>query len=746
LNELERETHSDSAGRFRLRNLPGGDYTLSVQRLGYAQTQRRVALAAGDTTAVELTLPRSQLGTDAITVTGTPGAQDPLRSTTEVSALSGVEKFRAQQPSIGATLADQPGVQNISTGGVSGKPVIRGLTGNRIKMMHNSIGMQYQQFGVRHMPPMDAFLAERIEVVEGPASILYGSDAMGGAVNFMPVQAPVHPEHPDELTAELMSDYQHNARQGTGALKLSGKAGRLGLAGGLLYRRAGNMRTPDVRSFEDPQGQPDDPRFTGELDNTDYEQLNGTATLTYDAGIGDISLNYTRWGNEHNFLLPNGKGLGQHIGNDIAQLSGRFALGSHFLLKPTITYLRNRRISNPKGQTRDELPAHCSNSGHLNILREDYAARLELKHFGTGRFSGTVGLQGRYGDQTTHGATEPLVPSAALYNIGVFALEEFQLERLSLTAGARFDYRTQEASPDARLALPDSGESEGVLSQDYAEFTGSLGANYQVTEQFTISASAGRAFRAPSMFDLHVHGVHGGVAAFQEGNPTLAPERSLNTELRLQWRSPRLKASATGYRNAINNYIYLQNTGQSSAAGPPLLVNRQTDAAIWGTHYSVQVQALEWLQVGTSGQFVRGQSRRADDGIDELPLMPANRLGGHLRFQLPSLGPVTNAFFEPRLQHVFAKDAAGRYEPFWQFGPAFPFGVASTEAYTLLGARLGADLKLGRRPVHLLFYGENLTNEAYRTFLDTYKGYALSPGINVGVRVSVPVTLLRRGR
>jgi len=219
----------------------------------------------------------------------------------------------------------------------------------------------------------------------------------------------------------------------------------------------------------------------------------------------------------------------------------------------------------------------------------------------------------------------------------------------------------------------------------------------------------------------------------------------LNTDFTLQWRSSHVKAKATGYRNAIQNYIFLVNTGEQSDAGPPILQNVQGDAILRGGYVQAKVIVLPWLHLEGSYEAVYGKSSGSDapENVDELPLIPANKASGELRFSQESIGPFANAYISFGLRHSTAKDAAGRYEPFWQFDKAFPFGRASTDAYTLFDAGLGFAIPWQQSQIAISIQGKNLTNKAYRDFLDTYKGYALSPGRNVTFKVNVPFSIIK---
>ena len=191
------------------------------------------------------------------------------------------------------------------------------------------------------------------------------------------------------------------------------------------------------------------------------------------------------------------------------------------------------------------------------------------------------------------------------------------------------------------------------------------------------------------------------------------------------------------------------NTGQFAGPndnGPPILETVQGDARLIGGNANITAQVLPWLQLSGTFETVRGENVDEDiSQVDDLPLLPPTQLSGSVKFVKRELGAFQNTFLTVGINHTTSKEAAGRYEPFWQFGnaPQFSnFGVASTDAYTLLNATVGGELSLWDRPISLQLSANNLLNEDYRDFLDTYKGYALSPGRDITLRVKVPFSIL----
>ena len=246
LVEAGRVVQTGPDGRYTLTGIPTGRYTLSVSAIGYAPQVRRVLVAATPLTA-DFTLKESLVELPPLQVTSTPTATDPLVSPQPTAVVDGENLHAAQAPSLGETLNQVAGVHSLSTGAGVGKPVIRGLTSNRVLVLDDGQRTETQQWGDEHGPNIETALADRIEVIRGPASVLYGSDALGGVVNVIP--RPLLAAEPGRsvLHGEASASYSTNTRSPDGALLLEGASGTVGYRATLSGRSARDVRTPDYR-------------------------------------------------------------------------------------------------------------------------------------------------------------------------------------------------------------------------------------------------------------------------------------------------------------------------------------------------------------------------------------------------------------------------------------------------------------------------------------------------------------------
>lgn len=674
---------------------------------------------------------------DTLSVTGVPIPGDPLSQPADVDVVPADDMQADGAANIGQGLSQLAGVDSIGTGNVAGKPVIRGLSGERIKILSNGVGISNQAFGVRHMPITDPFLLDRAEVVRGASSVLYGSNALGGAVNLLPAEI----QYDKKARGEVLGRYNTNNREWDTGIKATGGNGHFGYAAGLIRRDGGDLHTPNESSYFPGPGaaaHSNAPAYTGRLKYTDFNQINGDVAVGMtDDTLGDWSLRYTRWNDEHNFLLPppagikpppaGQEGVGQFIDDRQVQLDGK--VRSHGITwKPKLLWQNNRRRSNAGG-----YPRFGGFDGDVDLQFDQYTARLEGQHGPLlGLDGGTIGVEYVNKDQVSRGRTQ-LAPGGQANNMAVFAFEEKDIDAFTLQVGLRYDYHDVEAIA-GKTANP-SASVRQASKQDFSEVTGSLGGIYALTDHLSLAANVGRGFRAPSLFELYVAGQHGGVAAYQRGNPDLDAETSLDTSVSLRWASNRLKAKATVYRNAIDNYIYLQDSG-TTQNGLPVFAHAQADALLQGAELSIDAQVTDWLALNATGELVRG--RRRDNHAD-LPLLPADNLRVGARFTPQGASWPHGSYASVDLQYFDSQEAAPG-EPFAQFDDA-PFGSASTAGYGLVNLGAGVAPHIAGHAVQFDLRVHNLFDKPYRNFLDTYKGYALSPGRDIRLTTRIPFDL-----
>jgi outer membrane receptor protein involved in Fe transport len=669
---------------------------------------------------------------DTISVTASPiHDHDTFDIPAQVDVITKEHISSQSTASLGSILEDTPGVNNLSTGSQAGKPVIRGMSGERIKILSNGASTDFQTYGIRHISNTDPFLAGAIEVIRGAQGVLYGSDALGGVVNILSPELLYTKEGESKLKGEVLGEYHTNNDERSVGVKIQAASGKMGVNVGVIKRKSGNLHTPNSDTWS--QGEPSgtEPRFAGELPYTNFETTSAQVAIGYTDNWGNVALQHTYWQSFQNYLghgsAPAYNPLasaGQDLSNNETQLKGEF-LSGEWIIKPSLSRTLNRR------QAATNVPYESMNDSNIDLDIEvnRLDGKLALVHPQIGAFEGEIGIEGYDKEQSVRDGH--LVPNADESGKSIYLFEEADSDRWIFQWGLRYDTR----KVDAKVTT--GGD------KTFSAFGGSLGATYKLTDTWNIAANLSRGFRAPSIFELYADGTHGGVQAYQIGNPNLREETTLGGDLSLRYKDDRTKASLTLYRTYINDYIYLANTGIRrnpttgaivAMGGVPEMTNQQSDAIMEGIEFSLETHLSDATRFEGSFEIINGK----DTGNNrDLTMMPSNNLHLALYHNLGALGNFKNNTFSVNMKAYDDQQVAGAYEPFAQYN-TMPFGSADTAGYVLWGIGYESEHSVMDYTVNLGIKIDNLFDTRYRDFLDTYKGYTLGMGRNISFSLRIP--------
>jgi iron complex outermembrane recepter protein len=678
---------TDGAGRFVLRGLPAGRHRLEVTRLGHAPGGREVEVPAdGGRVAVEVVLAAAPLSIPGVQVTGTPTAREALFATQATTQLRGRALERSLSGTVAQTLAEQPGIGVRYNGPAAALPVVRGLTGDRILVLQDGQrAADLSGSADDHGLTIDPLAAQRIEVVRGPAALMYGNNALGGVVNVITGEPATHVP----MRAEWMGAVQtESAMPGaSGMLR-----GILPLAERwVLSVRGGARGTGEVRIGGDP-------RLGDRLANTDQWSRELVLGLGHAGERGSGGVSVRGYGFGYGLPMPPGEDHPVRLEGRIAALSGHgeLALGS-----PVFPSLR--ASGSAQDYRHDELEG-----GEVEMafgLRTG-TAELLLRQARLGPFR-----EGAWGVSTLlrrYAATgeEQLTAPADSRALGFFGFQEAPLPGgASLQLGGRLD-RYGIASHD------DEHFGPGV-ERAFTALSGSVGLNLPLAEGVSASASLARSFRAPTVEELFSDGPHAGTASYEIGDPALRPEYAAGLDAVLRVQRARWNGELAAYRNRVRDFVHFAARGDTLVAGTPwpVLAYEQSDARLTGAE-----GFLEWLLGDHLVAAVRGDrvvAARADG--TPLPFIPASRLGGSLRWE----GGVWSLGGSAR--HTFAQERTGLE------------GELPTDAHTLLGADAGVRLRRAGATHSLTLRAENLGDRLYRDAASRVKEFAPNPGRNLAL-------------
>ncbi|HWO87920.1 MAG TPA: TonB-dependent receptor [Gemmatimonadales bacterium] len=678
--EARRSAITDSAGRYLFINLPGGRYAVSFAAIGFRPVVRTVVVAGDRHVTLDVEMAGALVELSEIQVTASPQATTTLSSPQPISVV-GVEAL-AEVPrlNLASALENLPGLRNLSTGAGIGKPVIRGLTSSRVLVLSDGQRVESQSWGDEHAPNLDPEDAERVEVIRGPASVLYGSEALGGVVNVVSRPLPEAIGRDPFMNAVVGLSYSSSGRQPEGTLRVEGARAGLGLRGSLTGRRLERTNTPD-----------------GPLFNSGSESLGGQLAVGLRGSRGSGHVSYARRRERIEIYEDPDEAPGatpyQQVTDDRLQFEATIPLGASHLDFGAAAQRNDRREFEQAGIAE---PA-------LVLTSTSVSGDVRFHHAPLGRVGGIVGLAASR-SRLTIGGEEALVPANTATQVGVFLYESAELGRFSLSGGVRLDWRGLDVESNAALGA-------SAQRRDYSSVTGNAGAVYRLSPLLALVANIGRGYRAPTAFDLFANGVHEGTARFERGDSTLGNETSLNTDIALRLQAATISAEIGAFVNSIDGFIYPNPTGATdSASGFRIFDITQGDARLTGFEAAAEWHPVGPLHLRTSVDYVRGTNRTLDQPLAFIPplrLTWGARLelggggGGAMRELWLSVSGETNA----RQERADPED----------FSPP---------GYTLLNIGMGTTIEMGARSLVLSAQVRNALNRRYISFMNRYKFYA----------------------
>lgn len=688
--EVHRHATTSREGTYRISGLPNGTYTISFALIGYRPEIRRVVVGDGRTT-LDLTMSVSIVEIPILQVTGSALATSALESPQPLSVLNAEALRTANRPTLGETLAQEPGLRNLSTGNGIGKPVIRGLTSNRVLVLADGQRLETQQWGDEHGPNVETADAERIEVIRGPASVLYGSDALGGVINVVERPLPDAIDRNPFALWSLKSGFGTNGSAPEGTLGLEGATGAVGFRGSFSARRAGNIETP-----------------TGDLSNSGYRSFGGDATVGTRGTWGDASLHYAHRNerieiHEDPAEEPDFSGF-QRIRDDRLRAELNLPVRGGSRLEVNAGFQRNFRR---------EFEADDEPDPALVLDAETWTGDVRLRH-SIGPAAGTIGVSA-IRSTLDKGGEEDLVPGSATNGIGIFAFEQLPTGPWILSAGIRADHRRLTVDDDAGLGVT-------AQAQSWNSVTGTLGALVRVSDPVALVLNVGRGFRAPSVFELFSNGVHEGTSRFEIGSPDLSNETSTNVDLAVRVQSGRLRAELGGFVNRITDFIFPDPTGTFDAeSGFEIFDIAQTDATLIGFEAAAEYHPTSWLHLRGGSDFVRGEDTDRDQ---PLPFMPPLRVTYGARVEAARQGRAVRDLYLDLGGETNTRQT--RLDP-QDFAP---------DGYTLASLGTGAVVGVGDAEVHVDVSVRNLFDKTYTNFMSRFKRFAIDQGRNVVFQMS----------
>jgi iron complex outermembrane recepter protein len=711
--ELEKGTLTDTKGYFEFQNLPNGTFIIQAGLQEYKTIISKVTLAEGQSLKLRIKLTPMVVESHGIIISGAfPTEQD--NNPVEVIQLEKTDLLKTGEPTLMGALSTRPGIAQVSTGANIGKPVIRGLSGNRVLVYTQGIRLENQQWGDEHGLGVSDVGIGKVEIIKGPSSLLYGPDAMGGVIHILE-------EGPADIGTVQgdagLSVYSNTiGASGDAGIKGSGKIFRGGIRVG--YRNHADYQTGSAYrvSFT---------RFNEQV-------LKANVGFNLPWIVSSVRYNYT--GTNVGIpeeLEPSETARGtadiphQALANQLITWQNLLLLGKH-KIKVNIGYMRNRRVEFEHEHSADTTMSEeiISEGINMDLTTASYDLKWELP--APGKFHLTTGLQGMF-QQNKNRGEELLIPDSRVMDAGLMSVARWDLSKLQLQGGLRLDTRRIE-TPE--MGIVDSAGYFSPLTRTFASVNGAAGFVYKASEKFLIRFNAATGFRSPNLAELHSNGEHHGTSRYEIGDLNLGQERNFEGDLGAHFHSDHLTLDLSLFNNYIRDYIYLSPL-DSVIEGLDAFAYLQGDANLNGGEISIDLHPhpLDWLHLELTGMLVNG--RLMDGG--NLPLIPPVRLTANLRGEFKSFAFMRDVWVMAGVVNVLAQNAVAIAEE-------------ETLGYFLLN--LGAGGKVGNKinAPEIILTVNNILNESYFDHLSRLRrDNIFNIGRNISFTVRVPFTIKKMG-
>jgi iron complex outermembrane recepter protein len=702
LTDLKRRARVDESGRFRFADVVAGSYLLVAQSPGFGKGSARAELAAGGSAEVEITIDVERIQDEiVVSAGGIPRQQLELAQPTTV--LTGEELDQQRGQTLGETLASQPGMASTYFGPGASRPVIRGLGGDRVRMLTDGLGSaDASNVSPDHAVSLEPLTTERIEVLRGPSTLLYGSTAVGGVVNILDGSVPeILPDRPFSGTVDLSANSV--AEETSGALALSGGIGRFAWHADFGKRESEDYDIPGFANLE-----PDDEDEEGTVPNSFTETESGSVGFSWIGEGALVGFGYSKFdtlygipgegeGEEEEAVDAFAKGGGESVSIDLEQERLDLKLE---VFQPFGPFRGAKLRLGANDYVHQELEGEEIGTTFKN---EGLEGRFELVQKQRGPWSGSIGAQYADSDLEAIGE-EAFVPPTTTRTSAVFAFQEVELgasERFRLQFGGR--YETADLAPEGE------GEGEPLPDRDFDGVSGSLGLVWVPVDGYSVSLSAARSDRLPTATELYANGPHVATRAFELGDPDLEKEKSLGFDLSLAKTAGRFTGTLNFFLNRFDGYIFEQFTDEVED-GLPVLLFAQQDAEFKGLELRTLLELFRvgdgHLDLSLGYDEVRAELTDTDEWV---PRIPARRFLGGLTYHQQRLRAYVEAV------RTEDQDRVARNE-------------TPTAGSTVLNAGVSYRLFLGNQVLDLLARGRNLTDEEVRNHVSFLKDQVPLPG------------------
>jgi iron complex outermembrane receptor protein len=698
LPELNKGTITNQAGEYLITNVPNGKIKIQFSFIGYNTEIKTIDISQTEN-EVDALLTIAIIQSQEVVITG-GYVTSQHENAVKIDVLKSKDIAFSGTPNFMEALTKVPGVDMIAKGQGISKPVIRGLSMNDVLVMNNGVRIENYQFSENHPLGIDDNDVERVEIIKGPASLLYGSDAIGGVINFIKEKpAP---------TGKILGDYRMQLHSNT--LGMNNSVGVKG-ASKIFF---GGLRFGHKTHADYLQGGGD------YVPNTRFNEMTFNANTGYTGKIGTFKVFYDYFKQDLGMSVPLVKPLitGRGRKNEVwfQDLEYQMISSQNSLYLGKFKWDINTAYQNAlrKLQTTLEVPFV-----EMNLNTITYESKLYLPTGDKSEY--IIGLQGMsQNNRNLNNRASQFLPDADINNIGFLGLVKYTvLKKLKVQGGLRYDrYKTE------TFALGTEGTSDyhAPVKKDFSNVNGSLGATYRPVEKMMLRANFAKGYRVPNLSELTSNGMHGN--RYEVGNENLSPQNSFETDVSLHYHGEFLSFDLAGFYNHINDYIFISPTIDTTSTGVGIYRFSQTNAKLYGGEAGIHFhpESFPWLHIEGTYSSVIGKQENGD----YLPFIPANKLRYEVRAERKKLGFLKKPNIKISALSAFSQNNPSTYE-------------TATEGYTLVNISAYSEIVVSKQTLIFGVSVNNLFDTPYFDHLSTLKpmGY-YNQGRNFNFSLKIP--------
>lgn len=695
--ELNKSVVTDNHGSFNLSTNDKSEIRVEISADGY-KTQI-ITLSPSSTDTIKLA--KNFIELQEVIITG-----DSNKSREKVSvAIETVKKsdlFQSSKISLADNLSKLPGLSNASNGVGITKPVIRGLSNTNIVFLNNGIKSENFQFSSNHPFISDEFSAKKIEVIKGPVSLIYGSDAVGGVINVI----KENPASTNTLEAKVNTQYHSNTEGLVTNFDIK--------ASGEKWFGGASFTNKNHKDYEDGNGD--------QVINTRFKDLNLSSNIGYRSALGNFAIYFDY--NAPTYGLTNQKSTTLitdddrsmdfwyvDLDNKLLASKNKLFLGEG-ILDLNMSYQQNIRkgISDTSSAYSDMVFAS------MDLSTISYSSKYSLRK-DTSKY--TFGFNGAYIENDAddyYGNNNPM-PDTKINDLGFFVVDEIDLsDALTLNAGLRYDIRTMKSYP-----FESAGLDKYEIDNDYSSLSGSVGSTYKINNHlFKLNIASG--FRSPNISELTQNGIH--QARFERGDIDLKAQRNYQLDLNYHYHIDKLVFDISPFYNSVNDFIYIvQTDGDAPLGDGKIWQYVQNDALLYGGEIALDYHPNNWLGLHSNYTYTRGELK--DGG--NLTQIPQNRYVAEVKLQQNKIGVLEEPYFVLNFSSFQSQKNLGQSETY-------------SPSYELFNINFGSEINMGKQSFDWYVSVNNLFDKVYIDHLSSLKQLDLNNiGRNIVFGLHIPI-------